>query len=100
MARVVRAIPRGTVLSYSRVAVLAGMAGRARWVGHLLARTGLGLPWWRVVRANRTLAPEVAERQAKCLLQEGVALVAGRIPAAHVLPVGDARLLRALGQKG
>jgi len=96
VARVVRAIPRGAVLSYSRVAVLAGIAGRARLVGKLLGRMGAGLPWWRVVRADRTLASPVADVQARRLLREGVRLRGARIPAAYVLPVGDRRLLRAL----
>jgi methylated-DNA-protein-cysteine methyltransferase-like protein len=96
VARVVRAIPRGAVLSYSRVAVLAGIAGRARLVGKVLGRTGLGLPWWRVVRADRTLASPVADVQARRLLKEGVPVKGARVPAAYVLPVGDQRLLRAL----
>ena len=96
MARVVRAIPKGRVLSYSRVAVLAGLPGRARWVGRLLARTPMRLPWWRVIRANRTLAEPVAHRQARHLLREGVTLKAGRVPSACVVPVGDARLARVL----
>ena len=98
MARVVRAIPKGRVLSYSRVAVLAGIAGRARLVGKVLGRTGTGLPWWRVVRADRTLASPVAQLQARRLLREGVLLKGDRVMAAYVLPVGDSRLLRALGR--
>lgn len=96
MAQVVRAIPRGAVLSYSRVAVLAGIPGRARLVGKLLRHTGGPLPWWRVVRADRTLAEPVAEKQRRKLRAEGVSLKGARIPLAHVLAVGDARLLRAL----
>ncbi len=92
----VRAIPKGTVLSYSRVAVLAGMPGRARLVGKLLALCGPGLPWWRVVRADRTLAEPVASVQARHLRAEGVRLRGARVPLASVLAVADARLLRAL----
>jgi methylated-DNA-protein-cysteine methyltransferase-like protein len=94
VARVVRAIPKGTVLSYSRVAVLAGVPGRARLMGRLLR--GTRLPWWRVVRADRTLAEPVAEVQRRRLAAEGIVLKGARIPAANVLGVGDARLLRAL----
>jgi methylated-DNA-protein-cysteine methyltransferase-like protein len=96
VARVVRAIPRGAVLSYSRVAVLAGLPGRARLIGRLLRGKGVGLPWWRVVRADRTLAEPVAERQRRKLVAEGVRMRGTRVPLANVLPVGDARLLRAL----
>ena len=95
----VRAIPQGTVLSYSRVAVLAGLPGRARLVGKLLASCGPGLPWWRVVRADRTLAQPVAGVQARRLRAEGILLNGARVRAAYVLPVGDARLLKAL-QRG
>ncbi len=92
----VRAIPKGAVLSYSRVAVLAGMPGRARLVGRLLRGASLPLPWWRVVRADRTLAEPVAALQGRRLRAEGVVLKGARVRAAHVLAVGDARLLRAL----
>ena len=91
----VRAIPKGTVLSYSRVAVLAGVPGRARLMGRLLRGTNR-LPWWRVVRADRTLAEPVAEVQRRRLAAEGIVLKGARIPAANVLGVGDGRLLRAL----
>jgi methylated-DNA-protein-cysteine methyltransferase-like protein len=98
LARVVRAIPRGRVLSYSRVAVLAGIPGRARLVGKLLRHTGVHLPWWRVIRADRTLAEPVAAEQARRLRREGIPLTGTRVPAARVLPVGDPRLLRALAR--
>ena len=96
MAQVVRAIPRGRVLSYARVAVLAGIPGQARRVGRLLARTGGRLPWWRVIRTDRTLAEPVAAAQARHLRREGVAVRGVRVPANAVLPVGDRRLLAAL----
>jgi methylated-DNA-protein-cysteine methyltransferase related protein len=96
VARVVRAIPKGSVLSYSRVAVLAGLPGRARLVGRLLRGTDVRLPWWRVVRADRTLAEPVAERQRRKLRREGVRIRGARVPLASVLPIGDVRLLRAL----
>ena len=96
VAQVVRAIPRGQVLSYARVAVLAGIPGQARRVGRMLARTGGSLPWWRVIRADRTLADPVAAAQARRLRREGVAVRGARVPAAAVLPVGDRRLLAAL----
>ncbi len=98
MARVVRAIPRGNVLSYSRVAVLAGLPGRARLMGTLLRNTDAKLPWWRVVRADRTLAEPVAARQKRRLLAEGVQVRGTRVGRAHVLPIGDSRLLKALGR--
>ena len=97
MARVVRAIPRGQVLSYSRVAVLAGVPGRARLVGKVMSRVGPGVPWWRVLRADRSLAEEVAVEQARRLRREGIRVTeAGRVPRSAFLPVGDSGLQRRL----
>jgi methylated-DNA-protein-cysteine methyltransferase-like protein len=95
VARVVRAIPRGRVLSYSRVAVLAGLPGRARLIGKVMARIGSQLPWWRVLRADRTMAEEVREKQARRLAAEGVKVgPSGRVPRSAFLPIGDEALQR------
>jgi methylated-DNA-protein-cysteine methyltransferase-like protein len=82
--RVVAAIPRGSVLAYGEVALLAGRPGGARAVVRALYRVK-DVPWWRVVRANRTLAPEIAARQARRLRAEGVRIDGRRIvgPAAR-----------------
>ncbi len=69
--RAVRAIPRGEVRSYSQIALYAGRPGAARGVGREL-KTMENVPWWRVIRADRTLAPEVAHEQARHLEAEGV----------------------------
>jgi O-6-methylguanine DNA methyltransferase len=59
--RVVGGIPRGRVMSYSRVASLAGSPGAARAVGTLMARnprpgTGPGeIPCHRVVKSDGSL---------------------------------------------
>ena len=79
--RVVGLIPRGTVLAYGEVALLAGRPGGARAVVRALNRIA-GVPWWRVVRADRTLAPEVAARQAKRLRAEGLVVEGRRIVGA------------------
>lgn len=95
VARVVRAIPRGRVLSYSRVAVLAGLPGRARLVGKVMGRIGARVPWWRVLRADRTLAEEVRVEQARRLRAEGIHVAdSGRVPRSAFLPVGDEALHR------
>jgi methylated-DNA-protein-cysteine methyltransferase-like protein len=71
--RAVRAIPRGEVRSYSQVALYAGRPGAARGVGHELKElTSPSVPWWRVIRADGTLAPSVAQEQARRLRAEGV----------------------------
>lgn len=76
--RVVAGIPRGTVLAYGEVALLAGRPGGARAVVRALNRLS-GLPWWRVVRADRTLAHEIAHEQGPFLQKEGVRLEGRRI---------------------
>jgi methylated-DNA-protein-cysteine methyltransferase-like protein len=77
--RAVRAIPRGQVRSYSQVALYAGRPGAARGVGRELAQlseaAAARVPWWRVIRADRTLAPLVAPEQARRLQAEGVKVV-------------------------
>jgi methylated-DNA-protein-cysteine methyltransferase-like protein len=78
VAAAVRAIPRGVVLSYGEVAVRAGKPRAARAVARALRRLS-GIPWWRVVRADRTLAPEVAEEQARHLAAEGLRIEGRRI---------------------
>ena len=75
--RVVLAIPRGTLASYGQVAARAGHPGAARAVGAAL--TG-GIPWWRVVHADGSLAR--GEEQARRLRVEGVAVAGGRVTEA------------------
>jgi methylated-DNA-protein-cysteine methyltransferase related protein len=72
--RAVRAIPRGQVRSYSQVALYAGRPGAARGVGQELKSLAhpRSVPWWRVIRADGTLASAVAHEQARRLRAEGV----------------------------
>lgn len=46
---IVRAIPRGKVLSYGQVALLAGAPRGARQVGRILYARGRTVPWQRVI---------------------------------------------------
>jgi len=97
---VVRAIPRGRVLSYSRVAVLAGLPGRARLVGKVMSRIGPGVPWWRVLRADRSMAEGVRVEQARRLRAEGVKVQdGGRVPRSAFLPIGDQALRRRIHRR-
>ncbi|MFL5367363.1 MAG: MGMT family protein [Myxococcales bacterium] len=68
--KVVRAIPRGRTLSYSEVALRAGKPRGARAVVRALHVLD-DVPWWRVIRADGTLAREVAREQAQLLATEG-----------------------------
>ena len=62
----IRAIPEGFVRTYGDVS-----PGAPRLAGQVLKRSNEpGLPWWRVVRADGSLA--VGERQRKLLDAEGV----------------------------
>jgi alkylated DNA nucleotide flippase Atl1 len=74
---VVAAIPAGEVLSYGEVADRAGLRS-ARLVGRILAETH-DVPWHRVLRADGTPTPHLAEQQTALLRAEGVRFVNGRV---------------------
>ena len=76
---VVAAIPAGFVLAYGDVAARAGLPGRARLVGRILAEDGHDLPWHRVLRADGTPAPHLAAEQLNRLRVEGVLADNGRV---------------------
>lgn len=77
---VIAAIPAGTVMAYGEVAARAGLPGRARLVGRILADDGHDLPWHRVLRADGTPAPHLAADQLSRLRAEGVLAEGGRVP--------------------
>lgn len=86
----IRAVPRGSVAGYGRIAQRAGLPGRARLVARVLGRNDdPALPWHRIVRSDGRIAfPPGSpgfEEQARRLLAEGVELRNGRvrIPANH-----------------
>src|SRR4029078_6275719 len=87
--RVIAAIPRGSVTSYGEIATRAGLPGRARLVGRVLAGAGGGakLPWHRVLRSSGQFAFSPGSRgfreQRARLLEEGVAVIAGRVDIAR-----------------
>ena len=76
----IAAIPPGKVLTYGRVAELAGYPRHARHVGRLLGTAPQGaLPWHRVVGACGRIArpgTESADWQRALLEAEGVTLQA------------------------
>ncbi|HYC82505.1 MAG TPA: MGMT family protein [Solirubrobacterales bacterium] len=61
----VRAIPPGSVATYGDVS-----PGAPRFAGTVLFGTSERLPWWRVVRADGSLAK--GARQKRRLREEGV----------------------------
>lgn len=82
---VLLALAPGEVTTYGDVAEVAGYPRRARFVGHVLARSG-GLaddvPWWRVVNASGRLVPGHEAEQAQLLRAEGVTVAGGRVQRA------------------
>jgi methylated-DNA-protein-cysteine methyltransferase-like protein len=74
--QVVASIPPGRVMGYGEVAKAAGFPRYSRMVGAALGRSPEPLPWFRVVRSNRTLAFEPGSssyrEQSQLLKQEGV----------------------------
>ena len=73
---VVRRIPPGRVLSYGDVAEYLGEGG-PRSVGRVMATRGSGVPWWRVLRADGSVVPELAERAFRHYRDEGTPLRPG-----------------------
>jgi len=63
-------VPPGRVLSYGDVAELLG-GGGPRQVGAAMAAAPADLPWWRILRADGTLAEDLAERAAPHWHAEG-----------------------------
>ena len=74
--KVVASIPPGQVMGYGEVAKAAGFPRYSRMVSAALGRSPEPLPWFRVVRSNRTLSFEPGSdsnrEQAQLLKQEGV----------------------------
>ncbi len=74
--QVVSSIPAGRVMGYGEVARAAGFPRYSRMVSAALGRSPDPLPWFRVVRSNRTLAFEANSdqyrEQAALLKLEGV----------------------------
>ena len=76
MLELVRAIPAGCVVAYGDLT-----PGAPRLAGRILAMTPAGaVPWWRVVRADGTLAK--GADQARRLAAEGVPLRGERVDMA------------------
>lgn len=90
---VLERLPPGDAFSYGWVASEAGYPGRARAVGALLASGLDDLPWWRVVRADGTMAEHLVAEQSARLRKEGVETVNGRVRG-HINHVPRARFRR------
>jgi len=76
--RIIKAIPKGQVRSYGQVAAMAGKPGGARAVVRALHLIS-GVPWWRVIRSDGTVAPQMAPRQLPKLRADGLHVSGRRI---------------------
>ena len=87
MYRLVRRVPRGTVVTYGQIAVMLGAPRSARAVGGAMGRCPDDVPWHRVVNAQggisrrRRLGSVLTQRIR--LVQEGVPLRRGRVVLAR-----------------
>lgn len=83
--RAVKAIPKGQTASYARVALVAGKPGAARAVVRALHALD-DVPWWRVLRSDGTVAPQVADEQLEKLKAEGVSFIGRRVKSSGSVP--------------
>jgi alkylated DNA nucleotide flippase Atl1 len=79
VARVLRALRAGDVVTYGEVADEAGYPGAARAVGRFLADCGGGYPWWRVVTSTGRLVPGHEREHVRRLRDEGVEVAPTRV---------------------
>lgn len=81
--KTVSSIARGRVMSYGEVARAAGYPRHARMVSKAMGRSVEALPWYRVVRSDRTLAftvgSEPYNEQQGLLAKEGVHVIDGKV---------------------
>jgi alkylated DNA nucleotide flippase Atl1 len=79
---VVELIPPDRVSSYGAIGRLVGVGPRR--VARALSLGGGAVPWWRVLRADGTVAEPVRVRQLELLAAEGVPVRNGRVDLAAV----------------
>lgn len=73
----VATVPEGRVTTYGTIAGIVGQGPRV--VARVLATRGDQVCWWRVVRADGSIAPQLVERATELLRQEGVPVHKGRV---------------------
>ena len=78
-------VPYGHVATYGQIAQLAGLPGRARFVGRTLAESSDDVPWHRIVRADGRIAirPYGIQAQIELLQKEGVVIEDGKVDLAR-----------------
>lgn len=97
---IVRAIPRGRVITYGQIALLAGKPHGAREVGWIAHAGGAGLPWQRVVNHMGGLAKGFTggrEGHRRALRRDGIRIrPGGRVDLKRHLWWPDARIRKRL----
>ncbi len=89
--RLVETIPTGRVLTYGAVAEhLAGGYG-PRYVGRIMSQYGHAVCWWRVIRADGTMAPPLMIEAQQHWRDEDTPVRRGRVDLARALWPADAR---------
>jgi len=80
---VVSHIKVGRIMSYGEVARAAGYPRHARMVSKAMSRSPTKLPWYRVVRSDRTLAfdtdSDAYKKQVQRLNDEGIIISKGKV---------------------
>ena len=78
-------VPAGKVVAYGQLARMAGLPGRARWVGRLMGHLPQDstLPWHRVMKSSGHLAfsehdPRF-QKQQRLLENEGIDVISGKV---------------------
>ena len=81
--KAVNSIPVGQVMGYGEVARAAGFPRYSRMVAAAMGRSPEPLPWYRVVKSDRTLAfeadSEAYREQAQLLKSEGVLFESNKV---------------------
>lgn len=81
--KLVRQIPRGSVITYGGVAKKIGMRGGARVIGYAMAAcpNGSGIPWHRVIGAggHLRLSEPLVSLQRRLLESEGLTFIGRRV---------------------
>ena len=74
----VEQIPPGQVATYGDIAEMVGRGG-PRQVGHVMARFGGGVPWWRVVRADGRPARSLEKTGLRLLRADNTPIKGDRV---------------------
>jgi methylated-DNA-protein-cysteine methyltransferase-like protein len=82
-------VPRGRVVTYGLIADRL-QEGGARQVGRVMSMEGSAVTWWRVVRANGTLAPYLMTDAQVQWREERTPVVRGHVDMPRALWLFDA----------